>query len=350
MDEYGIFELYGEKEMSLINRLKLDKCQVELFIKCDKRNQCFRNNKVQIRCDQQKQMLDFALNLLVNTEVKFTDEEYTQDYSTHLNWLAQLMRKTQIDALLRSKYSIEDNFTEKEPNKVEEVWSPKFISSYVCSDVKSSTVNLDLSLQSQRKSTVSSAERGKDTQEYTNFTVNFFQLAVISRNMPIIKLLIECIFDQCRKDIYEEKVDGQYIMRNLDLALNETVYSSDVNSYLKGMNALHLASFVRLAETNRISSEIDEGMDKLFEEVSEKVNNKKLFKEIHGKKYDWVGHVHAPIWAIYRSAVKRKTAKTKEIPKHIAQRFNWDDRYWKSDDLSNDGGFDCLRGMLRYKN
>ena len=349
MDEHGEFELgfgYGvdlaEKEMVLMNNLKLDKCEVELFIKNDNSNHCFRNNKVQIRCegDQHKQMLVFALNLLSYSDSRMIYSDRIQNNFEYSNCLAKLKRNLQnceIDALLRCNYTIESSFTAKERNKVEEVWSPKLISSY-CSDQKSSTVNLDLSLRSHGKSTVSSANREKEIQECTDFTVNFFQLAIISRNLPIVKLLIECIFNQCRKEIQEEIAEGQYIMRNLDLALNETVHCRDVNSYLNGMNALHLACFVQFKDTDDISREIDRGVDKLHEEFDAKL----FFKLI---RMDIRDH----ITSIYKSAVRTKTVNTKEIPMQIGQRLIWDERYWKWDFLSNHGKM-CLKGILRYKN
>ena len=75
-------------------------------------------------------------------------------------------------------------------------------------------------------------------------TGNAFHVAIQSKQSATIKLIMERILTQLKKELVEEKRNAKDALKTLKMALGDKVHDKRINSShssLNGMNAIHLA-------------------------------------------------------------------------------------------------------------
>ena len=313
-----------------------DESKNEKFLKMHK------DSEIKVRClnNQSRNILSWGLYVLSgryfpdelnkdNSDVSYNDSikdsvssvltlnspSHSKPASSSLRWIHTKDEfKSQIENLLKCKYVIEFDFR-KERCKEQNSMAPQYKSiASVRSDITSSTImveeqeNLEISTEVPRIGNLKSNE----------MIVPFFHLSII--NFSYYDVILECIMDQCQKEIDEnsnevecgKKFEEQYILRNLRTAFTEKIYCGDTNSYLHGMNALHLASFCH-------NCELYNKMNKVLFEARKRIDKVPTYDD-SDKTSNFKFHNLEGIAIILKSAMEEEIKNTKETPKNIAAR------------------------------
>lgn len=366
-----------EEALESWKRAELVGYDVTSFAERKGRNECFENKLIKFKCEggENKDFLIWGLFLLAYGEFaeedlhesESKDEDMVNDMSEvsdldtsmsekcnegaekifmngrfgtvseQLKNISKSDLKLQLEDLLKCRFVIDlseavklvrivNNWTSNDSISGEEVIRPRTISCH------ENGLTSDEKIQIDGFTGLSNSEQRASRRESSTLIFNIFHLAILAHNQSrghrsnVFKFIIRYIMEQCRLDLLKnwtgmndgkEEIDSEYILRNFKLAFTEKI-GGEAKSYMKGMNAIHLACLCNCLA---------------FKEINDELNDELLYTDILGKKYkNDDGTIDYDLLCIYKdlqqcirdvlsSSMVAETEITKETPKDIAAHF-----------------------------
>lgn len=248
--------------------------------------------------------LELGYNALSNLNVNSTWTDYGRRWSSR------------IDDLLQCKFIIESKSKTTESNRdISEIGQN--LNSPTGKNSRSSIINVEERIESPEKNIKSGEEEIVHTIERVTLRVNFFHLTILSRKLQPVKILLDCIIDKCREEIKDGIRDLKWVARNIKIAFIEQIRGGYTNSYLNGMNAIHLASFLNCQAFMAITISLQDG-------ILNELQKLKLRDDLV-ELYDSTYEVFEYIRDLCKYSMETKTENSKEMPTQIAGRYGYNE-------------------------
>ena len=123
--------------------------------------------------------------------------------------------------------------------------------------------------------------------------------------------------DKCREELKNGVRDLKWVARNIKIAFTEKIHGGCANSYINGMNAMHLASFLNCQAFMAITISLHDGILNDLEKLKLRDDLVEL--------YDSTYEVFEYIRDLCKFSMETETENTKEMPAQIAGRYGYNE-------------------------